>query len=183
MAAPDPAQTGTLEVRVVGDSDGAPLGFQLSVRAAQWPYVLTSDAQHAAALELAAAASETDGVFSAAPRSAFETSVRLESRVATLTRLVPGLELELTVTDAFLAPLATRRVMTPQAGTRGLVELRVPSSASSMRRMGRVVDGTGRGLPRANVRVELGRTVATWTTDADGRFTLPFGDRFADAVR
>jgi hypothetical protein len=119
----------------------------------------------------------SDGIFSAAPMrpGPFETLVALEEGAATLGGLTPGVELELTAVDALLQPLATQRVVTPRAGERADVELRVADAQRPRGRAGRVVDASGRGLPRAEVRLDkdffddrVDFTVTTETGSSNG---------------
>jgi hypothetical protein len=173
-----PARVSSLDVRVLGANDGEPLGTALRVRAPSMPFAPvqpTVDSE----LWSAIANATSDGIFSAAPMrpGPFETLVALEEGAATLGGLTPGVELELTAVDALLQPLATQRVVTPRAGERADVELRVADAQRPRGRAGRVVDASGRGLPRAEVRLDKDffddRVDFTVTTDADGRFALP----------
>jgi RNA polymerase sigma factor (sigma-70 family) len=104
-------------------------------------------------------------------RSEVEAPIPVDQGVVELPGLRPGIELTILLLNGSHDELDVRRIISPSAGTAPVrVELRAPQVGRMV--TGRVVDLTGRPLPRVVVRAESEDDAQSTATDAEGRFEL-----------
>jgi len=100
----------------------------------------------------------------------FHLRVGVEDGVCVFSDLLPGAEIELQASVQGVRGVEVLRMRAPALGERAECVLELSDAPTGL--CGRVVDESGRGIPRVSVLVEVRESVWTAVTDAAGEFTL-----------